>query len=212
MSDPARGTGTGPTVGRPVGAALVVVGALVGAGVLVGVVWRLVAPTVVCTTGPGDCPYDSFEGGLFFVAEGWFAVLAAVGGVVAALLARRWLRELGWPVVVALGLGGGLASLVAWRVGVWLGPDDPAGLAVVAGALAERPLRLRSAGLLVVWSIASVLVALLTMLADAEAGSSSGDRHQDGRTDPRAAPDPAELAAWVQRGTVRPADQERSTR
>jgi len=135
-----------------------------------------------------------------------FAVLGAGCGVVAAIVVRRWLRELGWPVVAALAVGGALASLVAWRVGVWLGPDDPTGLTTATGVLAEQPLRLHADGLLLVWSIASVLVALLTLLADADADADvAGSRAPEPL-------DPAELAAWVQHAEARTQGQERSTR
>ena len=187
-------------VRRATGAALVVLGSLIAAGILVGAVWSLVAPTVPCTFVTGGCAYDPFEGGRFFVAEGLFSVLAATCGVLAALVARRWIHELGWPVVVALAVGGLLASVVAWRVGVWLGPDDPNAGPNALGELAALPLRLRSTGLLPVWSIASLVVALWTTALSA--GSAGVD--PDG---PRAAPDPDELAAWIQGQ-----DQSRSTR
>lgn len=195
---------------RQTGVVLVLVGGLLGAGVPVGVLWWLVAPTVVCTTVEGSCPYESFEGGRFFIAEGLFAVLAAASGVLAALLVRRWTREIGWPVVVALAVGGALASLAAWRVGVWLGPDDPTGLTTATGVLAEQPLRLHADGLLLVWSIASVLVALLTLLADADADADVGADVAGSRAPEPL--DPAELAAWVQHAEARTQGQERSTR
>lgn len=180
------------------GASLVVVGVLLAAGVLLGVVWSLVAPTVVFTAGEDGLRDLSFQSGRFFIAEGLYGVLAAGCGVVAALAVRRWLRGIGWPVVVALAGGGLFASVVAWRVGVWLGPAVPADEFAV-GDLVELPLRLRASGLLLVWSIASLAVALWT------AGLGEGKGHADDA--PGAAPDPAELAAWSQSQ-----DQERSTR
>ena len=64
-------------------------------------------------------------------------------------------------------VGGLLASVVAWRVGVWLGPDEAGAVAAAVGSQAELPLRLRASGLLLVWSIASVFVVLwTTALAD----------------------------------------------
>jgi hypothetical protein len=155
-----------PPVRRLAGAVLVIIGLLLGAGVLAGVLWAVVAPTVPCTVDEfGDCWY-SYEGGRFFIGEGLFALIAVCCGVIAAILARRWLRELGWPVVVALAVGGALASVVAWRVGVWLGPDEFDTATMASGETAEWPLRLRSAGLLLVWSTASLVVALVGTLLD----------------------------------------------
>ncbi len=171
------------------GAALIVVGARVGAGVLVGVVWSLISPTVTCTAVGADCQY-SFESGRFFIGEGFYAALAAAGGLVAATAFRRWIRELGAPIVVALAIGGLAASVVAWRIGVYLGPGDPGAQTLAVGAVAELPLRLRSSGLLLGWPIAAVAAALvISTLSD-------DDRPADREL--RAPPDPAELAAWIQ--------------
>jgi hypothetical protein len=151
---------------RTVGAALVVIGALVGFGILVGVVWSLIAPTVVLEVVENGLRDVAFQSGRFFIAESVFGILAAAAGLLAALVARRWIREMGWPVVVALAIGGLLASIVAWRVGVWLGPDGPDGTMLVIGDQAELPLRLRSSGLLLVWSITSLAVALVATTLD----------------------------------------------
>lgn len=178
--------GVVPPGRRAVGVALIVVGALVGAGVLLGVVWSLVAPTVPCTVVEGDCPYN-FEAGRFFVAEGLYGAIAFGCGVLAAIVVRHWVRVIGWPVLVALAVGGLLASVVAWRVGVWLGPDDPNSASLPVGDLAELPLRLRSSGLLLACPIGSLLVALWIALS----GEDLDDRDPAGR---RPGPDPA-LAA-----------------
>ena len=63
-------------------------------------------------------------------------------------------------MVAALGVGGLLASLVAWRVGVWLGPSAPDVATLTVGDIAELPLRLHSIGLLLAASIGSLTVAL----------------------------------------------------
>ena len=146
------------------GAALVVVGTMLAAGVLVGVVWSLVAPTVACTMRDTGCAY-TYESGRFFVAEGIFAALTAGGGIVAAVLAGRWIRHLGWPIAVALAVGGLVASVVAWRVGVWFGPQESAIAATALGETAELPLRLRTAGLLLSASISSSAIALWITLS-----------------------------------------------
>lgn len=191
-------TGGVPGIRQSAGSGLVVVGALLSAGVLVGVVWALIAPKVTCVAVETDCRY-SYEGGRFFIAEGMFGLLAVAAGLLAAVFARRMVRELGWPIVIALTVGGLLASVVAWRVGVWLGPDDPSGQVSAIGDVAELPLRLRSSGLLMTWSIASLIVALvITMLDDAPSHPGVA---------PEPPPDPAELAARIQNG-----DQSRSTR
>ena len=45
-------------------------------------------------------------------------------GAVSAFAVFLWRRRGGVPLVVALAVGGLLGSLLAWRVGVWLGPTE----------------------------------------------------------------------------------------
>ncbi|GAA3306371.1 hypothetical protein GCM10020295_62430 [Streptomyces cinereospinus] len=79
---------------------------------------------------------------------------------VAVFLVRR---RGGVPAVVALGVGGLLGSLLAWRLGVWLGPaQDVLAHAkdVGRGVTFPAPLRLAAKGALLAWSFSALLVHL----------------------------------------------------
>jgi hypothetical protein len=142
-----------------VGAA--VLGLVTAAGLLAAVVWWALAPTPTFHVVQGGIVLAQPEGSAWVAAEGWFAVVAAVFGIASAAVAYRWTRRSGVAVVVALALGGLLASLVMWRVGSWLGPDPVA--VQVKGArptdALHLPLELRAKGVLLIWSLVSVVVS-----------------------------------------------------
>jgi hypothetical protein len=177
------------TVRRVAGTVLILFGTLIGFGIVVGVVWSLIAPTVVFTVVEDGLRDTDFQAGRFFIAESLYGVLGAAAGLLAGLVARRWVREIGWPVVVALALGGVLASVVAWRVGIWLGPGAPDATTLALGDVTELPLRLRSSGLLLVWPMASLAVALVTATLDDHTGDSCRVDQVD--LEPTPVPEPA---------------------
>jgi hypothetical protein len=80
---------------------------------------------------------------------------------------------------------------VAWRAGVWFGPDDPNGQSLAEGTVTELPLQLHATGLLLVASIGALLVTLVLALL--------ADDPDDQDSAPLIAPEPDELAAWIQR-------------
>lgn len=141
-----------------VGAA--VTGAVTAGGLLAALVWWLVAPTPAFHVVQGSVDLVTPSGKAFAAAEGWFAVVAGLAGVVCGAVAYRWTRRSGVAVVLGLAAGGLLASLVMWRVGSWLGPDPV--LVQAKGAAPSDtlhlPLELRAKGVLFVWPIVSVVL------------------------------------------------------
>lgn len=134
---------------------------LVLAGLVVGAGWALVAPTAEGVVGAAQIGLAEAQWPKFFAAEGLFAVTALGAGAVTAVLARHWLPRGGAVAVLTLAVGGVLASIVAARVGVWLGPEPIVAPADGAQALAvELPLRLRTSAMLLLWPIATVFVVL----------------------------------------------------
>lgn len=135
-----------------------VAGSLV-AGLAVGVSWWLVAPLA---------QLESRGGGVFAVgrspetsiaADGWFAVCAVVAGVLVAIVSGALLPERRLGVLGGLTLGGIGGSLVAWRLGVLLGPPgvDESVAALGDGARFQGPLDLSALGVLLAWSMASAI-------------------------------------------------------
>ena len=67
------------------------------------------------------------------------------------------------PLVVALAVGGVLGSLLAWRIGIWLGPTQDVvahAKEVGKGVTFSAPLKLGAKGALLAWSLAGLVVHL----------------------------------------------------
>ena len=154
---------------------LVVVGCAVG-GVLVGVVWRLVVPLAVLqkeATGVLQVGGAETE----VAADGWFAVCAALAGVLAAVAAALLLRSGRLGAVAGLAVGGLLGALVAWRVGLLLSPPAVAASAKAArvGDTFDGPLRMSAYGVLLAWPTAAV-ISFFAIVAGLDVESPGGDR------------------------------------
>ncbi|MGW0596609.1 hypothetical protein ACWD11_05615 [Streptomyces sp. NPDC002776] len=147
-------------------AAVVTVGVAV-AGVLLGLLWWWLAPRVPLVGDVVDGGWVVYlkdtEGEQAVGVDGTFTLLALAFGAVSALGVFLVRRRGGVPLVVALALGGLLGSLLAWRLGVWLGPaQDVIAHAedVGKGKTFSAPLELDAKGALLVWSVAGLVVHL----------------------------------------------------
>ncbi|MDX3798688.1 DUF2567 domain-containing protein [Streptomyces sp. AK04-3B] len=147
-------------------AAVITVGvALVG--VLLGLLWVWLAPQVPLvgelSDGSWVVYFKDTEGEQAIGVDGTFTLLALACGAVSAAAVFVWRRRGGVPLVAALGLGGLLGSLLAWRLGVWLGPDSDViahAQAAGKGVTFSAPLKLGAKGALLAWSLAAMLVHL----------------------------------------------------
>ena len=136
-------------------------------GALLGVLWWKLAPSVPLV---GDVVGDSWvvylkdsEGEQAIGVDGTFTLLALAFGAISAVVVFLLRRRGGVPLVVALGVGGLLGSLLAWRLGVWLGPaQDVIAHAkdVGKGVTFSAPLKLGAKGVLLAWSFAALVVHL----------------------------------------------------
>jgi hypothetical protein len=95
--------------------------------------------------------------------DGWFFLIAAIGGVVSGLFLLVWRRRDPILAVVLVTLGGGLASWLMVHAGEAFGPGDPiAALRQLPdGAHVSEQLRLHAPGVAWVWPIAAAFGALL---------------------------------------------------
>ncbi len=169
---------------------LVVLGCAV-AGVVVGVVWRLVVPLAVLeknATGVVQVGGAETE----VAADGWFAVCAALAGVVAAVAAALLLRSGRLGAVVGLAAGGLLGAVVAWRVGLLLSPPELAASAKAARVddTFEGPLRMSAYGVLLAWPTAAV-ITFFAVVAGLDVDSRST---ADGPTEQPVAAEPSWLS------------------
>ncbi|GHB31016.1 hypothetical protein GCM10010377_21670 [Streptomyces viridiviolaceus] len=147
--------------------AAVTVVAVALSGALLGVLWWWLAPSVPLI---GDVVGDNWvvylkdsEGEQAVGVDGAFTLLAVVFGVLSALVVFLLRRRGGVPLVVALGLGGLLGSLLAWRLGVWLGPTQDViahAREVGRGVTFSAPLKLGAKGALLAWPVAALVVHL----------------------------------------------------
>jgi hypothetical protein len=133
--------------------------ALVVAGAVTGLVWELVAPLPEFQLAGERVLNPAVERETAVAADGWFAVVAAVAGILAAVLVFLRVRSTRISALAVLTVGGLLAAVVAWRVGVALGPDSvPEEAARVAdGEFFNGPLRLSAVGVLFTWPLTSVI-------------------------------------------------------
>lgn len=101
---------------------LAAIGVVLAAALLWGVLWWRLAPTAQTVVQDGGVYLRGHEE-LMVGQDGWFVVLGAITGAVLATF---------WPAVTKArpiaglfaGMAGCLAAgLVAWGLGVWLGPD-----------------------------------------------------------------------------------------
>ncbi|KND38724.1 DUF2567 domain-containing protein [Streptomyces acidiscabies] len=146
--------------------ALVAVGVTV-LGLVLGLLWLWLAPRVPLVGDQSDGSWVVYlkdsEGEQAIGVDGTFTLLALAGGALSAVGVFLWRRRGGIPLVVGLTVGGVLASVVAWKLGTWLGPSSD----VIAhaksagkGVTFSAPLKLGAKGALMVWSIGGLLVHL----------------------------------------------------
>lgn len=147
-------------------AAVITVAVALG-GVLLGLLWWWLAPHVPLVGAEVDRSWVVYlkdtEGEQAAGVDGTFTLLALALGLVSAVAVFLWRRRGGVPLVVALGLGGLLGSVLAWRLGVWLGPESDVlahAKAVGKGVTFSAPLKLGAKGALLAWPLAALLVHL----------------------------------------------------
>jgi hypothetical protein len=143
-------------------AAVITVATALG-GALLGVLWWWLAPQVPLVSDSSAVYLKDTEGEQAIGVDGTFTLLALGFGLVTALVVFLVRRRGGIPLVFALTLGGILGSLLAWRLGVWLGPTQDVvahAKEVGKGVTFDAPLELNAKGALLAWSVSALLVHL----------------------------------------------------
>ncbi|WDM11673.1 AAA family ATPase [Streptomyces lavenduligriseus] len=157
----------GPGLRTELREAAVITVVLAFGGVLLGLLWWWLAPHVPLVGDVLDKSWVVYlkdsEGEQAVGVDGTFTLLGLGFGLVSALVVFLLRRHGGAPLVVALGLGGLLGSLLAWRLGIWLGPDADVlahAQAVGKGVTFSAPLKLSAKGALLAWPLAALLAHL----------------------------------------------------
>ncbi|HZL75726.1 MAG TPA: hypothetical protein VFB83_10150 [Propionibacteriaceae bacterium] len=157
---PIRTRRTRRLAGRIVGFAA----ASLGLGALAGVVWWLVVkpPAYELSTGGSA---TTTERGLsqFISGDAWFCAIGLVAGLLIGIAAWRWLRDLGWTVVLVVLVCATASALMCWFVGYRLGPGDFSARLAAArpGELVPIPLTLRARASLLTWPFFAIIPVLL---------------------------------------------------
>ncbi|WP_447036825.1 DUF2567 domain-containing protein [Streptomyces sp. DSM 118878] len=132
-------------------------------GVVLGLVWMWLAPRVPLISD-GEAVYlKDTEGEQAIGVDGTFTLLALGFGVLSGAVVFLLRKRGGIPLVAGLALGSLLGALVAWRTGIWFGPETD----VVAharsagkGVVFDAPLELKAKGALLAWPVAALAVHL----------------------------------------------------
>ncbi|TVZ99325.1 hypothetical protein FB157_101340 [Streptomyces sp. BK340] len=147
--------------------AVVIAIAVALGGLLFGLLWWWLAPHVPLVGDELDKSWVVYlkdtEGEQAAGVDGTFTLLGLAFGLVSAVVVFLLRRRGGVPLVVALGVGGLLGSLLAWRFGVWLGPTSDViahARQVGKGVTFSAPLKLGAKGALLAWPLAAALVHL----------------------------------------------------
>jgi hypothetical protein len=145
-----------------------------------GLIWAAVAPRALLQEiARGEAQLVNAESSAFIVADAWFALIAAVGGIITGILGYRFLvRRAGAAATAGLVLGAVAASWLA----LWVGENI--GLATYNHLLASSPigayfhssLALGAKSALAFWPLCTSGVILL-----AETGARRSDRAAPGR-------------------------------
>ncbi|MCX4727156.1 hypothetical protein ACIPW9_04215 [Streptomyces sp. NPDC090052] len=157
------GDDDGPGLRAELVQAAVVAVVLAVLGVLLGLLWMWLAPRVPLISDGKAVYLKDSEGEQAIGGDGTFALLGLAFGVVSAAAVFLFRRRGGVPLVIALAVGGLLGSLLAWRVGIWLGPSQDVVAAAKhagKGVTFDAPLKLAAKGALLAWPVAAMIVHL----------------------------------------------------
>ncbi|MCW2807242.1 MAG: family ATPase [Marmoricola sp.] len=130
-------------------------------GAIGAVVWWQVTPLPEVTKSGGKATLAPDELVKQVNIDGWFFVIAAIGGLASAVILMAWRRRDPLVMVLLVALGGALAAWVMIRVGLALGP--PSELTALRsapdGARVPMQLKLHAPGMAWVWPLAAVFGA-----------------------------------------------------
>lgn len=131
--------------------------------VVAAVVWWQLVDLPEATRQAGAVVVEADQLGKQVNIDGWFFVLAVVGGLVSGVVLLFWRERDPLLMVVLVVVGATVAAFVMRQVGRWLGPGSATDALRhrANGAHALQPLQVHASGVLWVWPAAAALGALL---------------------------------------------------
>jgi hypothetical protein len=148
-----------PDVRSEVRSYLVVVAASLLAAVPVGILWYVLAPLPHLVKRSDGIFLTGGENEVAVAADGWFAVCSATAGLVIVLVVFARMRRARLGPLLGLAVGGLAGAILAWRLGVLLGPGGihEAVKGLPFGAQFDGPLKLSARGVLFTWPLTTTL-------------------------------------------------------
>ncbi|MFF8812099.1 hypothetical protein [Streptomyces pactum] len=132
-------------------------------GIALGLLWLWLAPRVELVSDGRAVYMKNSEAEDAIGADGRFVLLGLALGALSAVAVFLFRRQGGIPLVLGLAVGGLLASVVAWRLGVHLGHEGDIlrrAREVGPGVAFDKSLELRAKGALLAWPAAAMAVHL----------------------------------------------------
>jgi len=147
-------------------------------GVAAGFIWAAVAPRALLQeVGHGEAQVVNAESSAFILADAWFCLIAAIGGVISGIAGYRLLvRREGWLATAGLVLGAVAASLLMLWTGenVGLGTYNHLLAASPDGAFFRASLALGAKSALAFWPGLTSLIILLAVYGGRRPASEEG--------------------------------------
>jgi hypothetical protein len=147
-------------------------------GIVAGLVWAAVAPRpLLQEIARGEAQVVNAETSAFIVADAWFCLIAAVGGVITGVVGYRVLvRRAGWPATAGLVLGAVAAALLAMWAGenVGLGSYNHLLASSAVGTFFRASLALGAKSSLAFWPLLTSVVILLAESGTRRAARAAG--------------------------------------
>lgn len=142
-------------------------------GVLVGVVWGLIAPRTQLTVKQGELLYAQVtEGAVGGVLS--LACLLCVCGIATGAVVAIWQKAINVELLLGVIAGGLLGSVIAWKSGLQVANGAENGTELSAAGRAEGVtfsglLELDAPGVLGLWSLCAVVVLWIVLWRRAKA-------------------------------------------
>jgi hypothetical protein len=155
-------------------------------GIVAGLIWAAVAPRpLLQEVAHGEAQYVNVETTAFIVADAWFSLIAAVGGLITGTFGY-WIlvRRAGAAATAGLVLGAVAAALLALWVGgnVGLGTYNHLLATSPAGTFFRDSLALGAKSTLAFWPLlTSVVILLAESGARRSAQAAAQPRHRQGK-------------------------------
>jgi len=146
-------------------------------GIVAGLIWAAVAPRALLEEIiRGEAELVNAESTAFIVADAWFALITAIGGLITGVLGYRFLvRRAGAAAAAGLVLGAVAAAWLALWVGenIGLGTYNHLLASSPAGAFFHASLALSAKSTLVFWPLCTSAVILLAETAARRSGQTA---------------------------------------